>query len=81
MPNPKTIDALSFEDALKELETIVHKLETGDSPLDESISAYERGTTLRKHCEEKLREAQIKIEKISITADGTVTMKPLDSEE
>ncbi len=79
--SPKAIEELSFEDALKELETIVQSLETGEAPLEESIAAYERGTALKRHCEEKLRDAQIKIEKISIADDNTISTQPLDPEE
>lgn len=75
------IDQLSFENALEELETIVRKLEAGEAPLEDSIAAYERGTALKRHCEEKLREAQIKIEKISISDNNTVKTQPLDPEE
>ncbi|MCK5374541.1 MAG: exodeoxyribonuclease VII small subunit [Alphaproteobacteria bacterium] len=81
MAQNKAVKALSFEEALEELETIVRKLETGEAPLEDSISAYERGTELKRHCEEKLRDAQIKIEKISISENGTIKAQPLDSEE
>lgn len=81
MTNPKAVEKLSFEDALEELEAIVRKLETGESPLEDSIAAYERGTALKRHCEEKLRDAQIKIEKISILDDNTIDTQPLDSED
>ncbi|MCK5384879.1 MAG: exodeoxyribonuclease VII small subunit [Alphaproteobacteria bacterium] len=81
MTNPKAVEKLSFEDALEELETIVRKLETGEAPLEDSITAYERGTTLKHHCEKKLRDAQIKIEKISISDNNTINTQPLDPEE
>ena len=61
---------LSFEDALKQLETIVRQLESGDVPLDESISLYARGDALKRQCEERLKAAQARIEKISLGADG-----------
>ena len=80
MADPKAVDALSFEEALVELENIVRALETGESALDESIKSYERGTELKRHCENKLREAQMKIEKISIANDGSIDTQPLDSE-
>jgi exodeoxyribonuclease VII small subunit len=69
---PPKIDKMNFEDALAELEAIVRRLESGDSKLDDAISAYERGALLRAHCEAKLREAQAKVEKISRTADGSL---------
>ncbi|MGC6534032.1 MAG: exodeoxyribonuclease VII small subunit [Parvibaculales bacterium] len=68
------IRALSFEQALSELESIVDRLETGDVALEESIEIYQRGAQLRAYCDEKLKSAQARIEKI--TADGTTT--PLD---
>jgi exodeoxyribonuclease VII small subunit len=72
------ISKLSFEDALKELETIVRNLESGSGQLDAAIDAYERGAALKKHCEAKLREAQAKIEKITIDAGGNVAAEPTD---
>ncbi|MCB9989434.1 MAG: exodeoxyribonuclease VII small subunit [Rhodospirillales bacterium] len=75
------VETLSFEDALGELETIVTALERGQTKLEDSISAYERGVALKKHCESKLREAQEKIEKISVGADGSVTTAPFDTQE
>lgn len=76
----KEIPSMSFEEALGELETIVGQLESGQAPLEQSISSYERGVTLRKHCEQKLSDAQEKIEKITIGADGKATTSPFDSE-
>ena len=63
MPEPKAsadITAMSFEDALREFEQIVHKLEAGDVPLEDSIRIYERGAALKAHCETKLKEAELK---------------------
>ena len=70
------ITKLSFEDALGELETIVRDLESGSRKLDEAIDAYERGATLKKHCEGKLSEAQTRIDKISLSPDGTMQTEP-----
>ena len=70
------ITKLSFEDALGELETIVRDLESGSRKLDEAIDAYERGATLKKHCEGKLSEAQTRIDKISVSPDGTMQTEP-----
>lgn len=81
MTEQKSVEKLSFEEALGELETIVRGLETGASPLEDSIQAYERGAKLKAHCDKKLRDAQAKIEKISIGADGTMSTQPLDSED
>ena len=77
----KAIEKLSFEEALGELETIVRDLETGKAPLEKSIESYERGIALKKHCESKLRDAQTKIEKITVKQDGSITTEPLDAEE
>lgn len=74
---PADVAAMSFEDALGELERIVRSLEEGRGKLDDSIAAYERGMALRRHCEAKLREAQAKVEKITATADGGVASEPM----
>ena len=74
------IKDLSFEQALGELETIVRGLEAGETELEKSISAYERGIALKKHCEDKLKDAQAKIEKITVGADGSLSTEPLDAE-
>ena len=66
----RDISKMSFEDALSELEGIVQQLEEGDVPLEESIVIYERGDSLRKHCEGKLREAELKVEQIVVGPDG-----------
>lgn len=70
------VNALSFEEAMAELEKIVRNLEDGKTKLDESVAAYERGAALRQHCEARLREAQLTIEKISIASDGTISREP-----
>ena len=75
------IGEMSFESALAELEGIVRNLETGQTALEESIAAYERGVALKSHCEAKLREAQGKIEKISVNKDGGVATEPFADEE
>jgi len=64
------IASLSFEQALKRLEAIVHRLETGEASLEDSIDLYAQGDALRKHCEAKLQSAQARIEKIQLGADG-----------
>lgn len=74
------IETMNFETALGELETIVRNLESAQIPLEDSINAYERGIALKKHCEAKLRDAQAKIEKITVDKDGTVSTTPLDNE-
>lgn len=66
-------DALSFEDALRELESIVQKLERGDVPLDDSIALYARGEALRAQCQRRLADAEARIEKLTLGASGTPT--------
>ena len=81
MTAPQTLspDTMPFEEALQELEEIVKRLERGDVPLDESIAIYERGEVLRKRCENLLRIAEERIEKISVSADGCAEKtEPLD---
>lgn len=70
---------LSFEAALDELEKIVAQLEGGKAPLQESIAIYERGEALKRHCETLLKQAEARIEKITLAKDGTpVGVEPLD---
>jgi exodeoxyribonuclease VII, small subunit len=64
---------LSFEDALRALESIVRRLESGDVPLDESISLYSQGEALRKRCTERLQAAEARIAKLTVDANGAVT--------
>lgn len=71
---------MSFEDALEELEDIVRTLEDGKGKLEDAITAYERGTKLKAHCEKKLKAAQAKVETISLGADGEVAAEPADIE-
>ncbi len=63
-------DDLSFEAALAELEDIVGKLESGRAPLEDSLRLYERGSALKAHCEKRLKEAQLRVEKIVVGASG-----------
>jgi exodeoxyribonuclease VII small subunit len=74
------IAALSFEDALRALEDIVRKLESGEVPLDATMDLYERGEKLRKHCQARLDAAQMRIEKIVAGADGqAAATQPFDA--
>jgi exodeoxyribonuclease VII small subunit len=75
---PREVVAMSFEQALAELEKIVQDLERGQLDLDAAITAYERGTQLKLHCEGKLREAQLRVEKISLGPDGRARAEPTD---
>lgn len=61
---------MSFEDAMKELESVVAKLESGDVPLEDSIKLYERGAALKEHCQKKLAEAEEKVAQISLDGEG-----------
>jgi exodeoxyribonuclease VII small subunit len=71
MPDtPEAISELSFEAALKRLEEIVRRLESGDASLDESIELYGEGDRLRQQCEARLQSAQARIEKIQFGRDG-----------
>ena len=91
-PNaPSDVEQMSFEDALAELKQIVERLEKGEGKLDEAIQAYERGAHLKRHCEQKLKEAEAKIEKIRVSGSGSgssgsdgsggeVSTEPLDVE-
>jgi len=66
------ISRLSFEDALTELEKIVRALEGGQMKLEDAMSSYERGAALRRHCDTKLREAEMRVQAIVERADGTL---------
>ena len=78
---PQDIASLSFEDALKQLEEIVKQLESGNAPLEKSIELYERGNALKAHCEARLKAAEAKVEKITLSATGEATgTAPLDVE-
>jgi exodeoxyribonuclease VII small subunit len=70
MSDEPDISTLSFEDALKRLEAIVHRLESGEASLDESIALYAEGDKLRGQCEARLQTAQARIEKITLGPDG-----------
>lgn len=73
---PEDVSKLSFEDALKQLEAIIAKLESGDVALDESISLYERGAALKSHCEAMLGAARERIEKIVESKSGNIAAEP-----
>lgn len=73
------VRSMSFERALGELEGIVKKLESGEAPLQESITIYERGEALKSHCEMLLKSAEARIEKITLSSSGKPTgTEPLD---
>ena len=72
---------LTFEDAMQKLEHIVRELETGQIKLDDAVEAYEKAMHLKKFCEERLQNAQLKVEKIEQNKDGSFSLKPLDETE
>ena len=69
-PNLPDPAAMSFEQALAELEKIVAQMERGDVALEDSIALYQRGAALKAHCEAKLKDAQLKVEQIVLGPDG-----------
>ena len=77
----ESIAGLSFEDALAELERIVRGLEGGQQKLEDAIASYERGTTLRRHCEAKLAEAEARVQAIVAHADGSLSLKDVGPKE
>jgi exodeoxyribonuclease VII small subunit len=72
---------LSFEDAMRELESLVRDLESGKAKLDDAVRAYERGAALKAHCEAKLAGAKAKIEQTTVGPDGKISTAPLDPEK
>ena len=76
----KKVENISFEEALQELESIVQKLESGQVKLEEAVTAYEKGVKMQKICEERLKSAQMKVEKLILDKTGTPLGKePLDA--
>ncbi|WP_298224124.1 exodeoxyribonuclease VII small subunit [Acidocella sp.] len=75
MTNNSDIAEMSFEDALAALEAIVRGLETGQQKLEDAITAYERGAALKKHCEEKLAQAEARVQAIVARADGSLSLR------
>ena len=69
-PSADDIAEMNFEEAMRELERIVQRLEGGQVDLEESIAIYERGAQLRKHCEGKLKDAETRVRRIVADADG-----------
>ena len=76
--NQDDVASLSFEEALDERVGIVERLEQGEGRLDEAIGAYDRGARLKRHCEQKLREAQERIERIAAGPGGEPKAEPFD---
>jgi exodeoxyribonuclease VII small subunit len=78
MTDAQEIASLSFEQALAQLEKIVAELESGKTDLEQSIDAYERGARLKAHCEAKLKEAQLRVERIVIGPAGPAGVEPAE---
>lgn len=74
MNDIKSIKNMSFEEALKELELIVRRLDSGQESLETAVISYERASELKALCELKLAEAKLKIEKVSKASDGTISL-------
>ena len=75
--NPAKAGSLPFEEALKKLETIVTAMEAEDLPLETLLAKYEEGTRLARVCQEKLAEAEVKIQQLEKTAAGEIKLKPV----
>ncbi len=77
MEEQKRLDSLNFEQALAELETIVKKIDTGQESLESSIKSFERGIALKNYCESKLKDARLKIEKITKVENGVASLEDI----
>jgi len=78
---PAKADKLPFEEALKKLESIVEAMECEDLPLESLLAKYEEGTRLAQACQEKLAEAELKIQKLEKTSSGELLLKPMAAED
>jgi exodeoxyribonuclease VII small subunit len=78
---PAEADNLPFEEALKELESIVETMESEDLPLETLLAKYELGTRLAKVCQDKLAEAELKIQQLERNAAGEMKLKPFSTED
>lgn len=79
--NMEDLNNLSFEEALAQLENIVRELESGRIKLDDAVNAYEKAMALKKLCSDKLAAATLKVEKIELNKDGSLSTTPLDNVE
>ncbi len=70
------IEKMTFEAALQELKNIFEQMEAANLPLEEAVSAYERSMLLKKHCEKKLRDAEVRVSKVTQTQP--MTTEPFD---
>ena len=80
MADEKPIEEMSFEEALAELEAVVRALEDGKVPLERSIDLYERGETLRKHCDTRLKAAEMRVEKIVAQGETARGTEPFENQ-
>ncbi|MCK5295779.1 MAG: exodeoxyribonuclease VII small subunit [Alphaproteobacteria bacterium] len=76
----KDISKMDFEEALSSLEEIVRRLESGNIKLDNAVDAYEKGMMLKKHCEDKLKTAKVRVDKISLSPNGDVELVPTEAD-
>lgn len=76
----KSIEKMSFEEALLELKEIASKADSGEISLDKAIESFERGAQLKKHCDKILKESTLKIEKIVEDMDGNVSVQAIEIE-
>tara|TARA_B110000037_G_scaffold110865_1_gene128074 strand:+ start:1431 stop:1682 length:252 start_codon:yes stop_codon:yes gene_type:complete len=79
MDNDNILEKMTFEDAMNELENLVNALDKGDISLDKAISAYDRGSKLKDHCEKKLNEAKMKVETIQLSENKEIISDKLTS--
>lgn len=77
----QSVNQLSFEEALCELETLARRLEEGKCPLDEAVKTFERGVSLKNHCDQMLKNAKLKVDKILSNADGSISLQPFTVED
>ncbi len=76
-----TTESFDFEAAMRELEAVVARLESGDVPLEEALTTFERGVTLTRACQTALAAAEQKVEQLSVRADGSVTTEPFEGDD
>lgn len=79
MNEQKLIENMTFEDAINELEDIVKSIDSGEQSLESAINNFEKGILLKDHCEKKLQEARLRIEKITKLADGTIQITEVNA--
>lgn len=78
MDNEKPVKEMSFEEALFELEEIVKKIDSGEENLAEAVNSFERGVILKEHCENLLKDAKLKIEKVTKSQDGKIDLTEIE---